>query len=86
MKNENSIKTKKLNLGIEILRMFFAFIILFWHCTNRKIYSQNFIKYLSALVGLGLTTFFIISFHFSYNSFTRKNINRINERFKRFLK
>ena len=34
---------------------------------------------------MGLTTFFIISFHFSYNSFTRKNINRINERFKRFL-
>jgi peptidoglycan/LPS O-acetylase OafA/YrhL len=86
MKNENTIiKTKKLYLGIEILRMLFAFIIVFFHCRNKKIYSQNFNKYLGTLVGLGLATFFIISFHFSYNSFTRKNINRINERFKRFL-
>ena len=86
MKNENAIiKTKKLYLGIEILRMLFAFIIVFFHCRNKKIYSQNFNKYLGVLVSLGLATFFIISFHFSYNSFTRKNINRINERFKRFL-
>ena len=86
MKYENSIiKKKKLYLGIEILRMFFAFIILFYHCRNKRIYSQFFNKYLCELVGLGLTTFFIISFYFSYNSFTQKNINKINERFKRFL-
>ena len=65
--------------------MFFAFIILFFHCRNKRIYSQIFNKYLDELVRLGLSTFFIISFHFSYNSFTQKNINKINERFKRFL-
>ena len=86
MKNENAIiKTKTLYLGIEILRMLFAFIILFFHYRNKKFYSENFNKYLGVLVGLGLATFFIISFHFSYNSFTQKKINRINERFKRFL-
>lgn len=66
--------------------MFFAFIILFYHCRNKRIYSQIFNKYLDELVRLGLTIFFIISFHFSYNSFTQKNINKINERFKRFTK
>ena len=86
MKYENSIKKKKkLYLGIEILRMFFAFIILFFHCRKKTIYSEIFNKYLGELIGLGLTTFFIISFHFSYNSFSQKNINKINERFKRFL-
>ena len=85
MKYENSIKKKQFYLGIEILRMFFSFIILFFHCRNKTIYSKNFTEYLRELVGLGLTTFFIISFHFSYNSFTSKNINKINERFKRLL-
>ena len=65
--------------------MFYAFIILFFHCKKKRIYSQIFNKYLGEVESLGLTTFFIISFHFSYNSFTQKNINKINERFKRFL-
>jgi len=85
MKYENLNKKKQLYLGIEILRMFFAFIILFFHCRNKTIYNQTFNKNLSELVDLGLTTFFIISFHFSYNSFISKNINKIKERFKRFL-
>jgi len=78
-------KKKKLLLGIEILRMFFAFMILFFHCRNRKIYSTFFISYLTQIVAVGLELFLIISFHFSYNSFTSKNINKINERFKRLL-
>ena len=79
------IEEKKLYLGIEILRMIFAFIILFFHCMNEIIYSNLFIKYLKEVVGLGLTIFFIISFYFSYNSFSLKKINKIKERFKRLL-
>ena len=84
MKKENLIKKKKLYLGIEILRMIFAFIILFFHCKNKVIYSGIFTKYLRELVELGLATFFIISFYFSYNSFISKNINKIKGRFKDF--
>ena len=61
------IEEKKLYLGIEILRMIFAFIILFFHCMNE------------------ITIFFIISFYFSYNSFSLKKISKIKERFKRLL-
>ena len=79
------IEVKKLNLGIEILRMIFAFIILFFHCMNQVIYNNLFIKYFKEVVGLGLITFFIISFYFSYNSFSLKKCNKIKERFKRLL-
>ena len=85
MKYESIIKTKKLLLGIEILRMTFAFFILFFHCKNNNIYSMNFTSYLNEIVEIGLTQFFIISFYFSYNSFISKNIYKIKERFKRLL-
>ena len=65
--------------------MFFAFIILFYHCMNRRFYKQIFIKFIIDVVELGLYTFFILSFYFSYNSFTSKRINKIKERFKRLL-
>jgi hypothetical protein len=61
MKYESIIKTKKLLLGIEILRMTFAFFILFFHCKNNNIYSMNFTSYLNEIVEIGLTQFFIIS-------------------------
>ena len=85
MKYESINKPKKLLLGIEILRMTFAFFILFFHCKNNNIYSMNFTSYLNEIVEIGLTQFFIISFYFSYNSFISKNIYKIKERFKRLL-
>ena len=85
MKYEIIINAKKLYLGIEILRMFFAFIILFFHCRNRKIYSPSFMTYLIEVVDVGIALFFIISFYFSYSSFTSKKINKIKERFKRLI-
>jgi hypothetical protein len=85
MKYEIIIKTKKLYLGIEILRMLFAFFILFFHCRNKNIYSSSFITILSEIVDVGLTLFFIISFYFSYNSFSSKYINKIRDRFIRLL-
>jgi peptidoglycan/LPS O-acetylase OafA/YrhL len=60
MKNENEIHIKQFYLGIEILRMFFAFIIVFFHCMNREIYNHIFIKFITDIVSLGLSTFFIL--------------------------
>ena len=78
-------KTKRIYLGLEILRMFFSFTILFFHCLNKRIYSLNFLNNLSEVVSVALTTFFIMAFYFSYNSFISKNIDKIKGRFKRLL-
>ena len=85
MKYENLNKTKRIYLGLEILRMFFSFIILFLHCFNKRIYSLTFLNNLREVVSIGLTTFFIMAFYFSYNSFISKNIDKIKDRFKRLL-
>ena len=85
MKYENLNKTKRIYLGLEILRMFFSFTILFLHCMNRKIYSHTFLNNLNEVVSVALTTFFIMAFYFSYNTFISKNIDKIKGRFKRLL-
>lgn len=85
MNYENEIQVKQFYLGIEILRMFFAFIILYFHCMNREIYNHIFIKFITNIVSFGLYTFFFLSFYFSYNSINSKKINKIKERFKRLI-
>ena len=86
MKYENFInKSKKIFLGLEILRMIFAFSIVFFHCLSRRLYSYRFYNKLSEFVAIGLTTFFIMAFYFSYDSFISKNVNKIKDRFKRLL-
>ena len=80
-----NFKRKKKYLGIEILRAFFSFNILLFHCINRNIYSKKLINKLIDIVRIALTTFFIMSFYFSYNSFISKNIIIIKQRFKRLL-
>jgi surface polysaccharide O-acyltransferase-like enzyme len=85
MKYENLKKAKKIFLGLEILRMIFAFSIVFFHCSSRILYSYKFYNNLSEFVAIGLTTFFIMAFYFSYDSFISKNINKIKDRFKRLL-
>lgn len=52
---------------------------------NREIYSHFLIKLVTESLGLALSAFFIISFYFSYKSFTLKITNKIKERFKRLL-
>jgi fucose 4-O-acetylase-like acetyltransferase len=76
---------KKYYLGIEILRAFFSFFILLFHLMNKKIYSHIFKKIVHQIMGLALKSFFIISFYFSYNSFSFKKINKIKKRFKRLI-
>ena len=85
MKNVNEIHIKQFYLGIEILRMFFAYIIVFFHCMNREIYNHIFIKFITNIVSFGLYTFFFLSFYFSYNSINSKKISKIKERFKRLI-
>ena len=80
-----NIKNKKIYLGIEILRIFFSFCILLFHCINKKIYKQRFISQLSNIIEIALITFFIISFYFSFNCFTSKNLIRIKLKFKRLI-
>ena len=78
-KKHNS--NNKLYLGIQILRIIFSFHILVFHCINKKNYKSKFVN----SVELDLKTFFIISFYFSYNTFTSRNILKIKIRFKRLL-
>jgi len=85
MKYESLNKIKKIYLGLEILRMFFSFSVLFFHCMNKRIFTLKFFNNLSEIVSVGLNLFFIFAFYFSYNTFTSKNIDRIKDRFKRLL-
>ena len=75
-KNKN-----KLYIGIQILRIIFSFHILVFHCINKIKYKSELVK----SVAIDLKTFFIISFFFTYNVFTSRNILKIKLRFKRLL-
>ena len=82
MKTSNP-KTKRIYLGIECLRMILSFLIVSVHY---GFLEKNKLFYF-AKRGLNfyVPTFFLISFYFSYNTFTLKNINKIKMRFKRIL-
>ena len=84
MNVNTKITYRKLYIGLELLRIFFSFNILVLHCINRKIYTKllNIVK---EIVSLGLITFFIMSFYFSYELFSSKNIIKIKQRFQRLL-
>ncbi len=76
------MKGKKLNIGVQILRIIFSFHILIFHCLNRKMKKKYFFL---RNVDVDLIDFFIISFYYSYNTFTSKNIIKIKQRFYRLL-
>lgn len=76
---------RKIFLGIEILRMIFSFHILTFHCINKNLYKSRFLKKIFCNVDYDLITFYIISFYFSYSTFSSKNIQKIKHRFKRLL-
>lgn len=83
--NKNINNKKKLKLGIQLLRIFFSFHILVFHCINHEKYKSKYIQFIINKVDIDLCTFFIISFYLSYNLFTSKNIIKIKHRFKRLL-
>ena len=74
---------KKINLGIEFLRMILAFLIVLVHnFGGRKNKLERFpMENLSYYV----PAFMMLSFYFSYNSLDTRNIEKIKQRFIRIL-
>ena len=75
----------KINLGIEILRTYMSFSIIIIHFLKRKYNTNFFIRFMIRGLPFYVPTFFLLSFYFSYNIFTAKNIVKIRERFIRIL-
>ena len=82
VKNENAAK-KKINLGIEFLRMILSFLIILVHNFNpNRTKIQSFpIKNLPYYVPF----FMLISFYFSFNSLASRNTEKIKQRLIRIL-
>jgi len=80
---ENQKKT--INRGIQILRMIFSFNIVVFHCIDNKF--QNIYIYFICRIAIYyyVPTFFLISFYFSYMTFTSRNIIKLKERLLRIL-
>lgn len=78
-------EVKKINLGIQLLRMILSFLIVFVHFYRiRNSKKRNFFypkKYLPYYV----PCFFFISFFFSYNVFVSRKPGKIRERLIRIL-
>lgn len=73
---KNSINNQMI-LGIQILRMLFSLFILLRHCYNENSY-EKFFNYFPFRVYT--STFFMISFYFSYNCFISRNVSKITQR------
>lgn len=71
---------KNINLGIQILRMICCFHIILTH-----FYHFYNIKFLEGKHKYCLSIFFFISFYFSYNTLSSKNIPKIKGRFKKMI-
>jgi fucose 4-O-acetylase-like acetyltransferase len=84
-KKDNKNINKKINLGIQLLRVILSFLIVILHCYDKSKIKSYLIKLTFRQLGYYVPTFFILSFYFSYNSFFLGNINRIIARFKRIL-
>ena len=73
---------KEINLGVQILRMIYTYLVCVVHfgSANRELYGFAW-KYIDFYV----TSFFLMAFYFSYNTFSSRNIVKIKERFWRLL-
>lgn len=75
---------KKLNLGIELLRMIFSFLIIVFHIHSRR--RSNFILFIALyFIDLYTSSFFLISFYFSFKNFTSKDIIVKKKRLQRII-
>ena len=72
MNYESLNKTKTIYLGLQILRMFFSYSIVYYHGLNKRLCGYKFYNNVAKVVAVGLTTFFIMAFYFSYDSFMSK--------------
>lgn len=82
--NENC-KSKKINLGIELLRTILSFFILSRHFLKIEYKTTFLAEFIFYVQPFYVPTFFLISFYFSYNTFQSRNINKIKFRFIRIL-
>ena len=80
---KTNLSVKKINFGIEFLRMILSSLIVLVHNFNhRNTRLQTFpIRNLAYYI----PTFLVISFYFTYNSFISRNIAKIKQRFIRIL-
>ena len=77
-----SSKKKKINYGVEILRMILAFLVIMEHF----FYLKNFkVKRIPFKLRFHVPTFFMISFYYLYNNLVNRKIYKIKERLKRLL-
>ena len=75
---------KKINLGIEILRMILCFWVLSFHSLKREKINY-FLFYVTKKKFYHVPCFSFISFFFSYNIFAERNITKIKKRLERLL-
>ena len=71
---------KDINIGVEILRVVYCYLVVVVHFGSGDIYQFSW-KYIDFYV----TSFFLIAFYFSYNAFSSRYIPKIKERFWRLL-
>ena len=77
---KNDYIVKKINLGIEILRVILSFWIVIIHCSIIKKEHEQYVK-----KHFHVPTFIVLSFFFYYKVFSQRIINKIKERFQRLL-
>ena len=82
--NNRKLK-RKVNLGIEILRMILSFLIVVIHFYNRSFATSPLRSFPFKNLGFYIPTFFVISFYFSHDCFVSRNIPKIKQRFQRIL-
>lgn len=82
MKNISNKSNSNKNLGIQIFRAFLCFLVILDHCLKKrlKFYYSNFLG-----IRLHVPSFILISFFYSFRTFTKRNISKIKQRFERLL-
>lgn len=78
-------KIKKFFFGIQILRMILSFLIIVFHFNVSFPVNSQLMKIIGDNLDIYLSTFFFISFYFSYEIFITRNISKIKQRFLRLL-
>lgn len=81
----NTISRRKINYGIQILRMILAFLFLTFHCFNKKLAKNKFFIVLINGVSFYVPAFFIMSYYFSFHIVNSKNIQKMKMRIKRLF-
>ena len=79
---KNKSNNKKINIGLEILRLYLSFSVVVCHCFKP---SKNY-KFIRLLINdIHVPIFFIISFYFFYPTLIARNIEKLKQRFQRLL-